>query len=375
MKHFLAAAFLLAATGCGSDGNGIELPDWSDGYPQGSDAGPQPDGGGVMPGGLVSIRIADGYDYDKRFGRAINQSMDCAIDTSAASFSEEDCRLDLNELDLYFNGFGYTIGVPAETCDYIAITNYMYQAWEAGTGPALVHFKVDENGNFLSDVSGSLNGEPFCEFDHQSLEPDNPDAPNCCFGTYQTLVTVVDAGGGETNQPLTNPESWGGTRIGDCYAGAAYTSNLTEIDEASGLPRTTIVDVDETVDSAVDVTFDAPIAKPESSNITVANFLDPDDDVPVGLDNPNLEFPFAQPEYLIECLDHAQEVSARFHLVVREWDQVAEFDANGDPDTGRKSSSVALPPLESNGSGSPINDYFDWSDFIVEGNPFVHEFD
>jgi hypothetical protein len=211
-----------------------------------------------------------------------------------------------------------------------------------------VHYRVDENGIFLSDVEGSLNGRPFCEFDHTKLEPGNPEAPNCCFGSYNTLVTVVDAGGGETDQALTGPTEWGAKKVGECYAGAAYTSNITQIDELSGLPLRTIVGLDEEVDNEFGVVFEPPIGH-------------------AGV--------FSRPDYVIECLDEAQEVSARFRITVREWDEVSEFEADGNPDTGRKSSAGASPPLESNGSGSPINDHFDWSDFVLEGNDFVHSAD
>lgn len=371
MKLAIAATILLGSLGCDSNEDGIELPDWSDGFPanNNADAGPQSDAGETL-GGTVVISVAEENAYDTRFGLALNLDLDCAIDTSAAAFREIDCRVEVKELDLYARGFAYSIAVPAETCEYLKISSYMYQAWELGTGPALVHYRVDEDGNFLSDVEGSLNGEPFCEFDHSTLEPDNPEAPNCCFGSFNTLVTVVDAGGGETDQPLVGPVEWGAEKVGDCYAGAAYTSNITQIDDISGLPLNTIVGLDETVDNAFGVVFDAPIDKPESSNVTIANFLDDSDSTPIGHTGT-----FSQPDYIIECLDEAQEVSARFRITVREWDEVSEFETDGDPDTGRKSSPGDSRPLENNGSGSPINDYFDWSDFVLEGNGFVHSSD
>lgn len=342
-----------------------ELPDWSPGFPS-SDTGGSTDTGGGDTGELSGLLALDVNMSPAltRFGQKADPSLDCEIDASTGTYTRLECQLEINELDLYFNGWNYDLTIPSGTCEYLGVENYMYKAWTHGTGPSTVTIQVNQDGSFYADGANAQDGEPFCEFDH--TDPSNEEAPNCCFGTYSLIIETVDSTGNVVGTETVPGEEWGGGAVGDCYAGAAFSSSATQVDPVSGLPRYLIVDIDEDVDNVYNVSFNAPIAKPESSNVTVANFYDPADGTPAGLVED-----FARDHYAIECLDRALEITARFEIDVREWDEKAEYLAEGDPNSGIQASAGATPPVEDNGSGSPLNDFWDWADFALNGIDYV----
>ena len=306
------------------------------------DPGTEPELSGV-------VTIAPRLEFDGRFGLSDDPAKPCTYDTELG-FAEVECQLEANELDLYFHGWAYDALVERGTCTYLGIDSYMYQAWELGFGPTLVQYEVDADNNFVADILNSVGGFPFCEFDHSTFDPQ---APNCCYGTYQVETFFNGVG---TLGPIVN---WGGGDIGDCFAGAAFHSNLTEL-LPDGIPAYIVVDIDETANTATSVEFEGPIERLEFTNVPISNYIDPQDPTPIGY-----ESPLATPEYRVECLDDAFEVQVRFLIDVREWDTVAEFDIEGDPDIGRQAGPGAEIPLENNGSGSPINDLWDWRDFTI----------
>lgn len=347
-----------------------ELPDWSPGYPTADTGGATDTGNGGDTGELAGLLALDVNMPPSltRFGQKADPTLDCEIDAQAGTYTSLECQLEINELDLYFNGWNYDLTIPAGTCEYLGVENYMYKAWEHGTGPGSVTYEVDTEGNWVDDVENSIGGVPECEFDH--TDPSNAEAPNCCFGTYIVTQITVDGQGAELGRVSSTPIEWGGGAVGDCYAGAAFTSSQTVIEPISGLPHYVIVDIDEDLDNVYNVSFTAPIAKPESSTVTVANFYNPADGVPAGLVED-----FARDHYAIECLDRAFEVSARFELDVREWDEKAEYLTEGNPNSGIQPSAGAAAPLEGTGSGHPINDFWDWADFALNSIDYVHDWD
>ena len=60
----------------------------------------------------------------------------------------------------------------------------------------------------------------------------------------------------------------------------------------------------------------------------------------------------AVPMYWFECLDDASELIARIELFVREWNEEAEFDIDGDPNT---------TGWETEWEDEPIDDVGDWA--------------
>ncbi|MCO4744881.1 MAG: hypothetical protein KC912_08830 [Proteobacteria bacterium] len=357
----LCVIALLALSACTTvDPTENQLDDWTPGVPTtGGDTGDTGTIDTANPGGL--LKITPVLAYDGRFGTVADPDLDCELDTTGG-YAEQSCQLEANELDLYFHGWAYNLSIPANTCDYLSIISYYYQAWSMGTGPTLVEYKVDESGQWLSDTSNSVGGAPTCEFDHSGLQ--NP-GPNCCYGEYQVQVTVVAAGGGETVQPISPPIEWGGGAPGSCFEGAAYHSSATELTE-DGFPKVLVVDIDESADSNFSVSFDSPLGLQVGSNVTVANYLEAGAAIPAGR-------AVGIPEYYVSCVDQAAEVRGRFAMTVREWDEEAQFDleSEGDPNSGIQSAPGAAAPEESNGSGSLINDFWDWQDFGLNSIDFV----
>lgn len=343
-------ALPLVVLGCELTNEPDDLPDWQDGYPDTGMVAPPP----TSPELEGIVTIAPVLNFQGRFGLAEDQTQPCTYDTKAG-FSEVRCQLDANELDLYFHGWGYDVLVEAGTCTYLGVHNYMYQAWNVGTGPDTVRIEYGPNGEIVNEVN-AVNGVPSCEFDH-SLR--NPDYPNCCYGTY-TYEVVLD---GFAATPQTR--FWAGGPVGQCYDGAAYYSNITQFLD-NGVPARIIFDVNEATNSTTSVTFAGPIDNLEATNIPVANYVDPLDPTPVGFGGT-----WSVPLYEIECLDDAEEVQVRFLIEVRDWDTVEQFDLEGDPDIGVRAGPGEPSPLEPNGSGSPLNDRWDWRDFTVEAIDWV----
>lgn len=281
---------------------------------------------GELAGG---ISISPVLDFEGRFGLASDQTQPCSYDTTKG-FGITECRLDANELDLYFHGWGYNLRIQPNTCTYVRYDNYIYQAWEIGAGP--------------TEVPEDSPAE--CQFNYSQFIIG---APNCCTGTYYR----INGAGARTEGPF----AWGGElNIGACYGGAAFVSNITAF-LPNGVPASIIRDVDEDAATTDTITFDGPIDSLKFSNIQSANYLDPKDPIPLGYQGV-----YSQPNYQISCLDDAEEVLAMFRIQVRDWDTVAEFSnvETGNPDSGAGNPG----PLEANGK-SPINDRWDWRDFEV----------
>ncbi|MEM6927321.1 MAG: hypothetical protein AAF602_10345 [Myxococcota bacterium] len=348
----------------GCDTDPIDIPDWVPVDP--NDPVVEPDPEPILGGGIALSPI---LQFDGRFGLAEDITQPCAVDTTEG-FTETRCKLEANELDLYFHGWGYNALVDNGTCTYLGIHNYMYQAWQDGNGPALVQYRLDdETGDCLEDTANSAGCQPACEFDYTN--PQDPTAPNCCYGQYQLEITRVDQAGNE-EVTTQGPFFWGGGPIGQCYDGAAYYSNITQF-LVNGIPAYIIVDIDEGANTATPVTFNGPITVPTFSNVPVANYINSADGIPLGFQ----QF-WSVPEYTIECLDDAEEVLARILVQVEEWDTVSEFvkepEEQSDPDIGRQQEPNGPRPLEPE-SGSPINDLFDWRDFDINQIDWVQNAD
>ncbi|MEN0063465.1 MAG: hypothetical protein AAGA48_15040 [Myxococcota bacterium] len=325
-----------------------ELPDWSGGFPNNDPPTVAPTDTDPPLAGLVTI--APVLEFDGRFGLADDLEQPCAYDTTAG-FGEIECRLEAEELDAFFEGWGYDVLVESGTCTYIGVSNYMYQAWGIGEGPPVVRYTIEANGNCIDEI-GSQNCQPYCEFNYSTLDPS---LPNCCYGQYTSIITVAGV------QNVAPAQAWGGGDIGDCYDGAAYNSNITEL-AANGIPKPILFELEETVNNTVSVEFDGPIEGEYASNIPIANYLNSDDPIPVAFQG----F-YSRPDYVVECLDDAEETLARFILKVQDWDTVAEFESlEGDADIGAKPGPGKPAPLEGNGSGDQLNDRWDWHDFAID---------
>lgn len=303
------------------------LPDWSAGY---EDAGTH-DGFGdaatpPTPGETpvnFALVVPQSVTWPVRLGLASDITLPCAVTASdgQAGFEvgrEIDCLMDVNELDLYVLGVRYDIHVPEGMCDMLLHIPYVHANYALGVGPDRVAYTVETDGTY-SDELNSMNGKPYCPYDHSRIDPR---APNCCFGTYTLQITSRESGNITSEQ-----RTWGGRR-GDCFYGGGYVQEGASFDP-QGLPMSYFVHTEADV-HVEHVVFEG-ISDKYSSNLALANYFDPDDhggSAPAGLTAPG-----ARPYYQAECLDDAGEIIARIRLSVREWNEEAEFFGGGDPDT------------------------------------------
>lgn len=328
---------------CQDDGVRPELPDWSDGYesdccPGGDDA--TTDGPTIPYGDTFGLFAAEWGGYRSRVHRTGATNVACEVEPGAdpSGYQQMDCTLDVPELDLYGAGLYFDFTVPEGACDHLVYMHYMYEAWEVGVGPTEVVLVKDADGNILSEVN-AVGGNPYCAYNYSFYDSD---APNCCLGSY--IVYAEDAETGARS--IDSSGNWDGNPA-DCYAGAAY-EDPEAVFTADGWPTQRIVNL-----------WGAPFSKRfqfdllgdlHATNVNYANYFDRadhDGSVPAGFTGD-----WVEATYRFACYDAAEELLARLDLVVREWNEVDEWEADGDPD------SDGTEPT----TGLPLNDRRDWAD-------------
>jgi hypothetical protein len=343
LKLVAAACAIACITGaCDEDNERKPLPDWSDGYP---DAGGGD--GADEPVNAFAIRFPDKADFHARLGQRAALDQPCAIARDDAP-AELECLADMNELDPWVLGLKYDIEVPDGMCDFILHVPYMFENFLIGVGPDRVSYTVQANGTF-SDQVNAMDGKPYCEFDYTR---EAPHAPNCCLGNYVLQITSA-----ATGQVTTSRASWGG-RIGDCYYGAAYLEKgVAKNADGVPMPRYRHTKRSEHIEH---IEYEGASDK-FPANITHANYYIPADHadgMPAGLATAG-----ARPYYDAYCLDDAEEVIAHLRLSVREWNEEAEFDVRGDPDTVGVEEDFEHGPIQ-------IDDLADWKALTPGGDSF-----
>jgi len=342
----LACAALVA---CG-DSVGGGLPNWSDGFEDGGLAPPEDmvfhDDGGVptnVPiGDSFAVTIPPELKYPMKVGRLDNLAEPCALEPDA---KEKDitCIIDMDELDLWVLGLAFDVIVPEGMCDFLYYYSYIYANLPFGNGPTEVSWTVDDMGVRTNEVN-VVDGMPTCEFDHRVTLGSK--APNCCGGAY--LQRVTDA---ETGVVTTTRGDWGGLPS-TCFDGAGFLDKEAKLDD-DGWPLDTYVHVHR--DPHLErKRYYGPLTY-NPTNIPLANFFDPaehDGTAPAGMLAARAQY------YDFYCEDDAKEEIAHIRLMVREWNEEAEFDKEaGDPDT------EGTEP----GWDTPLNDREDWRD-LTPGN-------
>jgi hypothetical protein len=352
-RFLVAAACSMVFTGCPSnDDNDSEraaLPDWSDGYEKSSADG------GISTGGSDGGDVASKSFPDNSFGIAIPETIThpirlrvldtknypCAI-AQGASKADITCIIDINELDLYVLGLAYNIVAPKGMCDFVEYHSFIFENFEIGEGPKEVSWTVQEYGA-ITDSVNAVSGVPRCPYDYSGQYPSSPKAPNCCYGTYTKRVTNA-----KTGKVEQSTEVWDGN-LAQCYHGAAYL-DMDAAFTQEGWPIATIIYTDRKPLSHT-VRYHG-LSDKYATNAVLANYHYPVDN------NPNIPSAAMKREsysyYNISCLDDAEEVIAHIRLVVREWNEEAQFDMDSDSET------EGLEP----GWETPINDITDWSDLL-----------
>lgn len=352
MRSACSLAFCAMFVGCVTPPDREPLPDWGDdGPPITTDT----DTGTVPPElELIRFSLPIGLNYPARLRETDTLDGPCEATPNGTpeGYSEIDCTIDINELDLWSNGLDWDVAISEGACEHIAYGHYMYEAWQIGIGPTEVSFDYDPlTGIYYNEVN-SLLGRPICPYDYTWQYVANEVAPNCCLGTYDLTINGIPQG----------EIPWGG-KPATCYDGAAYL-DPERADGVSGFPLEKIVYLNQAAWSK-EFHFDGYSAT-HISNLPLANHYDPadhDGGLPAAFsgyltasrETQSTIFPFASErppyyKYYLDCYDHAGELLSRTTLNVREYNEEGEYEADGNPDT------IGFEPV----SNHPIDDLLDW---------------
>jgi hypothetical protein len=339
---------------------------------------------GVIQEDSFYVRLYEDGKYPYYMSKKGDFSNKCSIASGAAS-QILDCILDVNELDLYFNGAKFQYNVPSAMCNYVSFTPYWYYNYEFGNGPAniVINETKDDKGNILSadctfDGAAGCNGSSAiydaskdvlsCAYDNSSN-----DGPNCCIGDYVKTIRVTQASGGTPVDSVTKG-NWGGS-VKNCIGGAARTnwSAFTK----SGYP---VEYISYTQGAGLNTTYEitAPIISTHSAmNIPIANYYTPARHTHSGTVSaststlPYIVDPIddrtgnllvaGNPYYLWTCYDRNYEIVHQIRVAIREWNTYQEFVKFGT--TGGASGDPDVVGAEGTNCGSSISNY-SCNDFI-----------
>lgn len=344
----LACAVVACAIGCSNKITRQPLPDWSGGY----DTGGTSDGGGV-PEHTFGIAVPASVEYPTRLRVLGTKDTPCALPVAPYSgqgglANDIHCVLDMDELDVFVEGVTFDIVVPQGGCDYVLYSPYLYESWQTGTGPTTVSYTVQPDGTFSDEVN-SQNGVPACAFDYSHT---NVGGPNCCGGTYTLTVTSA-----QTGKKTTSVADWGGISA-KCFDGAAFLRDGVVVDP-SGYPEDPIYAVKRAAQT-IPIHHKGLSDTYPPINVPLANYWN--EGASSGSTPPAaLTGPGARQNYQLLCLDNADEILGRITFDVREWNEKAQLEQDGDPDTSGTEPYYA----------APINDFLDWADLAAQGKKFT----
>ena len=346
----LLSACSTALSGCSTVLSGCstergDLPDWSEGY-ETTDSVTAP-----ATGAYLKISTPTDLGYETLTHPDGDWVSECVVATGGTftDYQQLTCYIEVKELDLYASSFEFSL--EGSGCDYVAWNHFMYEAWEVGIGETEVYYEIDVDGSILNEQN-SYEGRAYCPYNYYFW---NVDAPNCCVGEYN--LTIYDHRTDETES--YKGLSWDG-RPSQCYSGAAFI-DPDAIFSDDGWPMAHIVLTNGeyyTTNFAWD-----PLSTNFFTNVNLANHFvaaDHDDKMPAGHAGQ-----YAQTTYAAQCLDHAEEELARIDVIVREWNEEAEFllEETGDPET------EGTEPV----SGSPLNDRNDWADATPGSQVYIRD--
>lgn len=337
------------------------------------------------------VRLYDDGKYPYYMNQKNNYDKKCEI-TLGASSQNIECILDINELDLYFNGVKFQYNIPSSMCSYMSFTPYWYYNWEPGYGPSAVSISksLDVSGNLLS-LSCVIDGVTSCNGTEASFDAtndkltcvyDHTDAsgPNCCLGSYtKTVVTTVAGGAPVTSYGKAN---WGGD-IKGCLGGQGKTN--WSLYTKSGYPASEILyTVGVGKNDVYEVT--APIQSSNAgSNFGIANYFTSGKHNHNGYSSGSSTYPYqidpiddrngttlrsGSPYYRWQCLDKDKEVIHQIIVSVREWNTYKEFltygtskGTSGDPDVVGVEGTGC--DYNTQNTTETCNDFTDWDDYYT----------
>ncbi|MEK6773684.1 MAG: hypothetical protein AABY64_07070 [Bdellovibrionota bacterium] len=277
----------------------------------------------------------------------------CEIKAGAAN-QNLDCTVDINELDLYYQGLTLQANFPTSMCTYVVHKPYWHYNYETGIGPATVAItKTTLNGTAtgttcLMDGVAGCNGTEVtysateglqCIYNHTKFE-----GPNCCLGKYTYSETLNETGATPTVTTTNTISSWGGN-YRDCIGGQAKTDwelfakdgfPIGEISYAQGKGYNKayqLKSILKTTGSSYSLAIANnykryDVATPPNHRHT-GYVVATSTDVPYMVnpvdDRNGTSMPSGNIAYAWQCLDRDHEVAYSINVYVREWNTYAEF--------------------------------------------------
>lgn len=321
---------------------------------------------GVVQETAFYVRLYDDGKLPYYMSKLGDFSTNCSI-AAGQTGQALDCVLDVNELDLYYNGISLQYNVPSTMCNYVQFSTYWYYNFEVGTGPStiVINQTKDVDGNLLSNscvIDGTTEADCegteaiysaatdtlSCVYDHTPS-----DGPNCCLGNYTKTHNITVSGGSATTSITTG--TWGGSKVSACIGGPGKTDWQSY--NKSGYP-TGVIYYTPSIGLNEKYQITAPIKSTNSgSNFPIANFYTSSKHTHTGYNSSrSSSIPFfinplddrsqdvlysGNPAYTWRCLDKNDEVINQIRVYVREWNTYSEFvkygttsGASGDPDIG-----------------------------------------
>jgi hypothetical protein len=355
----------------------------------------------------------------------------CSVTTTGSSVSDIMCYVEMEELDLWFNGVTLQHNVPSNMCEYVTIEPMWYFLYPTGIGPGLVESTTTTDGSgatTITDKDNAVSGNPFCAFNFsdQNLVTavlGGNSGQNCCLGTYEEIQNTVNTGPTPTSSSSTTfGNEWGGASS-SCVAGPGV--DLLKGKDANGFPEPDIYYVAGVGLNGV-YNVASPQTKKFASNVYVANYFSVDDSStydnpalwPAGF-NPNNNnavgtmsgaggttapgAPFSsfwpsshplfgpytgtftagpyggagQPFYQYICWNRDREALARIRVMIRSWDSGMYVTSNNIPNLyageGYNPGTVINPfgGSGANAFSDPLHDYMIWEDLSGDHGTFV----
>ncbi|MCM0605883.1 MAG: hypothetical protein KA715_07305 [Xanthomonadaceae bacterium] len=311
--------------------------------------------------------------------------LNCEI-TVSGSAQDYTCLVEVEELDLFFNGITLQYNIPGSTCNYARVTPFWYYRWQVGEGFKYVRQTIGspsgatsctpnttiiwetstDGATWVPDVATNSVANEKCQYDYSTYG-----GPNCCLGKYNYTIRQC-VGTSPTfsyNTQSTNGKPWGGD-AGKCVDGPGADTKTFARHPQFRVPMPLYKNIESTGISGA-ITVASPYTQLFSSNVYLANFFDSADHGGGALGpEPMKSFSTVDPleftgtpsaYYNFECLDKSSTIKHRIKIMVREWNEKAELDkfmtgSAGNPDTG-----TAVPD-------GILNNFRDWKD-TSPGNP------
>lgn len=317
---------------------------------------------------IAHVHLSSGY------------SNPCVIPQSTTTSQDLDCYIEVPEGTLRYNGIHLKINQPAQMCNVIGYYPYWYYNEEVGYGPTSVTINTEKTILASGDITWSASadctvgndGNPgvpdgncnnqselvlnysstdggvqgFCVYDKSGIGHNH----NCCLGTYRKVVNVTtfDIALATTTVDTTiTDESWGGNML-ECVGGQGHGWSFLD---SNDFPIGAVFQNDSSdpaTPNSKEITIMAPSSavKVEANrsfqnNIHAANYYDPTAHTHTGSivaatstapfyvdpieDRSGSPMISGSSNYVVDCLDAAEEVKHRMTVHVREWNSYADF--------------------------------------------------